>query len=73
MILEGRAIADDLYKELAQERKRIARNVKLGIVVVGENPVVESFVRIKERAAACLDVDMIRLNLSTDVDRKSVV
>src|SRR3989344_1172280 len=73
MILEGRAIADDLYKELAQERKRIARNVKLGIVVVGENPVVESFVRIKERAAACLDVDMIRLNLSTDVAQEAII
>ena len=64
MIIDGRKLAEELYLELAEERKKIPRGLRLGIVVVGENPVIESFVKIKTRAAERLNVEMVRTNLS---------
>jgi len=63
MIIDGRKLAEELYLELAEVRKKIPRGLKLGIVVVGENPVIESFVKIKTRAAERLNVEMVRTNL----------
>ena len=51
MIIDGKAVASELYENLAEERNKIPGEIKLGIVVVGENPVISSFVRMKERAA----------------------
>lgn len=63
MIVDGKAIAESIYGELAKEYGKLGREVRLGIVVVGENPVIASFVRIKERAAARLGIAMIRRDL----------
>lgn len=61
MIVDGRAIAEAIYTELgahAAERTRM-----LGIVVASHDPVIESFVRIKSRAAARLGVELRRIDL----------
>src|SRR3989344_4391941 len=73
MILDGRAIAEDLYVELAERRKSIVSDVKLGIVVVGDNPVIASFVRIKERAATRLGVTMVRIDLPADASQEVII
>src|SRR3989344_1615793 len=73
MILDGRAIAEDLYVELAERRRSIVSDVKLGIVVVGENPVIASFVRIKERAATRLGVTMVRIDLPADASQEVII
>lgn len=62
MIADGRAIAEDMYQALAARRAQYGA-IKLGIVVVGANPVIESFVRIKTRAAEKLNVEMVRIDL----------
>ncbi len=62
MILNGRAIADDLYASLKERRSRFGKPLTLGIAVSGSNPVIESFVRIKRSAAERLDVQMERVD-----------
>lgn len=64
MILDGRALADEVYSELVQARALIPRAIKLGIVVAGHNSAIESFVRIKTRAAAKLTIDMVNVVIS---------
>ncbi len=64
MILDGKKIADDLYRGLAERRKRIGQPISLGIIVAGVNPVIEQFVRIKSRAAESLGITMHRVGLS---------
>lgn len=71
MILDGRAIAEDIYASLLARRELIKRPLTLGIVVSGANPVIESFVRIKRRAAERLRVDMERVDLSDSADTAS--
>ena len=73
MILNGRAIAEGIYKELATRRAGIKRPVRLGIIVGGHDPVIESFVRIKARAAARLDVDMVRIDLSAHATTENAI
>ncbi|MDO8552855.1 MAG: bifunctional 5,10-methylenetetrahydrofolate dehydrogenase/5,10-methenyltetrahydrofolate cyclohydrolase [bacterium] len=68
MIIDGRAIAEDLYSSLGKRRGKLKKDIKLGIIIGGVNPVIESFVRIKTRAAARLSVEMVRVDLPEGVD-----
>ncbi len=63
MNIDGRAIAESIYIELSERRQKIAGTVSLGIVVASHDPVIESFVRIKSRAAQRLNVELRRLDL----------
>ena len=63
MNIDGRAIAESIYLELSERRAHIAGTVSLGIVVASHDPVIESFVRIKSRAAQRLNVELRRLDL----------
>lgn len=73
MIIDGKALAEELYGELLKERKKITREIRLGIVVVGTNPVIESFIKRKIHAAERLDVKMIREDVSEKATTKEVV
>ncbi len=67
-IVDGKAIAEDIYSDLAPKFGKLTRPAKLGIVVAGANPIIESFVRIKTRAAERLGVEMARVNVSDKSD-----
>src|SRR3989344_1121955 len=58
MVIDGKNIAEEVYATL-----RASRPLTLGIVVGTSNPVTDSFVRIKEKAAARLNVTLIRSEL----------
>ncbi|MBV9159932.1 MAG: hypothetical protein JO019_05045, partial [Candidatus Kaiserbacteria bacterium] len=73
MILDGRAIADEMYAALRARRSAIARKLSLGIIVAGENPVIEQFVRIKSRAAESLDIQMVRTSLPESASTEAVI
>jgi 5,10-methylene-tetrahydrofolate dehydrogenase/methenyl tetrahydrofolate cyclohydrolase len=73
MIVDGKAIAEDMYQALALRRARYTQPVKLGIVVVGANPVIESFVRIKTRAAERLNIEMVRVDLPEESATEFIV
>ncbi len=73
MIIDGRAIAEDMYTALAKRRDHFDRPVKLGILVCGADAVIESFVRIKTRAAARLNVEMVRIDIPSDASTSAVV
>lgn len=63
MIIDGKTIAEDIYRDLKAEIDALGKQPRLGIVVVGHDPVIESFVRIKLRAAKHLGVGVIRRDL----------
>ncbi len=78
MILDGRAIAEDIYASLKERRERLQQPLTLGIVVSlsgqgGANPVIESFVRIKGSAAERLGVRMERADLPHDGNTAAAV
>jgi methylenetetrahydrofolate dehydrogenase (NADP+)/methenyltetrahydrofolate cyclohydrolase len=63
MIINGKEIAESIYIDLAVQREGITHPIKLGIVVGTNDPVIESFVRIKTRAAMRLGVEIVREEL----------
>ncbi|OGG58243.1 hypothetical protein A3C86_03820 [Candidatus Kaiserbacteria bacterium RIFCSPHIGHO2_02_FULL_49_16] len=73
MIIDGKAIAEDLYKGLSKRREMLNKKLKLGIIIGGVNPVIESFVRIKTRAAERLNVEMVRIDLPAGADTATAI
>lgn len=73
MTIDGRSIADELYASLTERRSHIARPVTLGIVVGGANPVIESFVRIKAKAARHLDITLVRSLLPLEASTEDAI
>ncbi len=66
MIVDGRAIADDILAGVTERRVKSERTPTLGIVVAAGDPVIESFVRIKERLANELHIRLVRRDIPED-------
>lgn len=73
MILDGRALAEEVYGELLEKRQAFSRAPVLGILVGTNDPVIESFVRIKSRAAERLGVEIERVNMPTNASTQEVI
>ncbi len=73
MIIDGKAIAEDMYQALAKRRVLLGGDIRLGIVVVGQNPIIDSFVRTKERNATRLNVEMIRADLPETATQEEII
>jgi 5,10-methylene-tetrahydrofolate dehydrogenase/methenyl tetrahydrofolate cyclohydrolase len=71
MIVSGPQIAEGIYAEVSDFFK--THRARLGIVVVGDNPVIESFVRIKTRAAERLGVEMVRIDLPGSTSQTEII
>jgi len=63
MNIDGRALAEEVYQELLTERHTLPRVPILGMLVGSNDPVIESFVRIKMRAAVRIGVEIVRVDL----------
>lgn len=59
MIIDGKAIALDIEEKVRRTLTQFSTPPKLAIVVVGQNPVIESFVRIKKRTGERLGIPVI--------------
>lgn len=64
MIVDGKAISNELLAALKERRARIDGPVTLGIVICAGDPVTESFVRIKSKIAADLDITIVRHDIA---------
>lgn len=73
MRIDGKAIAERIYAELAPQFAARDHKATLGIVVVGDNPVINSFVRIKLRAAARLGVGVVRQDLPGSATEAEII
>ena len=70
LILDGRACANRVRSELSREVVRLAaegRRPKLGIVMVGDNPASQIYVRSKERACRETGIEVETARLSGSV------
>lgn len=72
MIVDGKAIAEKLYGELAVERKEFGELV-LGHLVTEMSPVTASYARIKERGAEKLGIKMVRTELPEGSDTAAAI
>jgi 5,10-methylene-tetrahydrofolate dehydrogenase/methenyl tetrahydrofolate cyclohydrolase len=73
MIVDGKEIAESLYAELTTARQNVSHEPVLGILVAGGNTVIDSFVRIKCRAAERLGIRIERTDLPHDTTTENIV
>ena len=71
MIIDGKAIAERIVSDLTSQK--LDRPRKLGIIVVGNDPVIESFVRIKQKTAARIGVEIVRIDIPSEEGEQEVV
>src|SRR3989344_3425789 len=71
MTIDGRAIAEDIYTELGTFFA--GRGARLGLLVVGVDAVIGSFVRIKTRGAQRLGIETVRIDLPGNATTEDVV
>lgn len=64
MIFNGRAFSRERLRHLQEVRKEHGP-LSLGVVVASADPVTSSYITIKERNAAALDIPVVRYTLST--------
>lgn len=61
MVIDGKTIAEEVYANLTASRP-----LTLGILVGASTSVIDSFIRIKEKAAQRLDVSLVHRELAPD-------
>lgn len=72
MVFNGRTFAAKRLSVLQEERKEFGP-LSLGIVVASHDPVTSSYVRIKERNAAALDIRLVRYEVAPSASTDEVV
>lgn len=72
MIVDGRAIANSVYERLAPAAMAFPRPPRVDIVIVGDNPVIERFVRIKESAAQRLSIAMVQHRFTAAISEEAL-
>lgn len=55
-LLDGKALAERMYEEMKPQV--LGRNLSLGVILVGENPVSEKFIEEKKKRGEALGIDM---------------
>ncbi|MDO8521183.1 MAG: bifunctional 5,10-methylenetetrahydrofolate dehydrogenase/5,10-methenyltetrahydrofolate cyclohydrolase [bacterium] len=73
MLVDGKAIAQDIRNKTARALGAFSTPPQLAIVIVGENPVIESFVRIKKRVGESLSIPVIEQRFPGDADEGTVL
>lgn len=58
MLIDGNAVANEIYAELKKERARMPHPPRLGIIVGVQDGATAAYVRLKERRAAELGVEV---------------
>lgn len=73
MIVDGKAIAERIFSALRQEVKD--KNVKptLGVVYVGDNPVIDNFVSIKKRKGEEIGVQVEILKFDPNIKESDLI
>jgi methylenetetrahydrofolate dehydrogenase (NADP+) / methenyltetrahydrofolate cyclohydrolase len=73
MIIDGKKLAETVEARIARSLLGVARMPVLAIVVVGDSPVTERFVRIKKRVAERLGITVSEFRFARDVRGETVV
>ena len=67
MLVDGKLIANEIREKLTKSIALLSTKPVLGIVVVGNNPVIESFVRIKKSFGESLGVTILEFRFSKNI------
>jgi len=58
VLLDGKKLSQKILEEVRQEIAALNLNLRLAVVVVGKNPLVEKFIQQKKKAAGSVGIDV---------------
>lgn len=73
MIVSGKDIAESLYGEFQNRLLKLKATPKLVVVLVGENPASEAYIRMKEKACARVGIDSPLLRFPATISEKDLL
>lgn len=72
-IIDGRGLADKMQAEMATEVSDMTMKPGLAVIIVGENPASQTYVRNKELTARKIGLHSVVERLSADVSEKELI
>jgi len=66
-LIDGKKIASEIMDDLAKKIARFPRKIGLAVLMVGENPASDAYVRMKKKACAQMGIDSLIEQLDTDI------
>lgn len=73
IILDGKSLADKITQNLKNEVSKLDKNPKLAVILVGDNPASEIYVRNKEKRAVEIGFESLVLPLSKDISEENLL
>ena len=73
MIIDGRAIAQDIYRDVAERVSAFSRTPKLGIITCAPNPETKQYLALKKRKADDVGISLVLLELDEYSKTEDVV
>lgn len=71
-IIDGKSIAEEIYKELRREIDNLPEKPGLAVILVGEDPASIVYVRNKERACKKLGLNFKFINLPSNISKEEL-
>lgn len=73
MIIDGKKIANRLKEEIRSQVLAAPREISLGIIYVGENKVIENFIKIKKNFSADAGILTVVYNFKEDIKKEELI
>lgn len=71
-IIDGKSIAEDIYKELREEIGNLFEKPSLAVILVGEDPASIVYVRNKEKACKKLGLNFKLISLPSEISKEEL-
>ena len=72
-ILDGKKLAENITEQIKQEVSKLSKKPKLAVVLVGNNPASEIYVRNKQKKAEYLGYESIVIPLPEDISEDNLL
>lgn len=73
IILDGKSLADKITQNLKNEVSKLDKKPKLAVILVGDNPASEIYVRNKEKRAVEIGFESLVLPLPKDISEENLL
>ncbi len=73
VILDGKKLADNIIEELRTASLKLTKKPKLAVIIVGDNPASQIYVRNKQKTAQYIGFDSLVISLENNVSEDSIL
>ena len=72
-ILDGKKLRDKIFEDLKDKIDKMKKKPTLAVILVGENPASQIYVRNKKKTAEKLGINSLSIEYPADISEKELV